>query len=340
MVERQKQPPPMQIIIPSTIPIGLIPEPVSWHKNNKTIESLLDNGQLVTLTFTQSEADNAKELIRAALKEDLNQVGDLTCKALIPESRTASVNLVARENGILAGLPVASLVFEELDPNVEIECFSEDGNEVSPGEIIANFTGPLNSLLIGERTVLNFLTHLAGIASLTNQFVSRIKGTKATILDTRKTLPGYRLLAKYAVRAGGGTNHRMGLYDGILIKDNHLAAWTTQADQPTIERAIKIARQTVSNTITIEVEVDTLEQHEDALHGPPDIILLDNMTPEQMKTAIELRDRLAPHVLLEASGGVNLETVREIAETGVERISIGALTHSAPSLDLAFDWKN
>jgi nicotinate-nucleotide pyrophosphorylase (carboxylating) len=203
---------------------------------------------------------------------------------------------------------------------------------------VATVTGPLDKLLIGERTMLNFLTHLSGIATLTRRFVDAVAGTKAQILDTRKTLPGYRVLEKYAVRCGGGTNHRMGLYDGVLIKDNHLAAWTKSES---IADAIRTARRK-SPGVSIEVEVDTLEQLREALKGQPEIVLLDNMTPARLREAVAIRDALngQPQVLLEASGGVALETVREIALTGVERISIGALTHSAPALDLAFDWSD
>ena len=183
--------------------------------------------------------------------------------------------------------------------------------------------------------MLNFMTHLSGIATLTKTFVDCVKGTRARILDTRKTLPGWRLLQKYAVRCGGGLNHRMGLYDGVLIKDNHLAAWTESAS---IAEAVRSARSLSPAGISIEVEVDTLPQLRDALQGSPDIVLLDNMTVETLSEAVAIRDRVAPNVQLEASGGVNLGTVTAIAQTGVERISVGALTHSAPALDLGFDW--
>ena len=179
------------------------------------------------------------------------------------------------------------------------------------------------------------MTHLSGIATLTRAFVDAATGTHAKILDTRKTLPGWRLLEKYAVRCGGGTNHRMGLYDGVLIKDNHIAAWT---ESSSIAEAVRTARAKSPPGVSIEVEVDTFPQLIDALQGTPDIVLLDNMDVEKLSEAVRLRNRLAPGVLLEASGGVNLETVGGIARTGVERISVGALTHSAPALDLGFDW--
>ena len=179
------------------------------------------------------------------------------------------------------------------------------------------------------------MTHLSGIATLTRIYVDAVAGTRARILDTRKTLPGWRLLEKYAVRCGGGTNHRMGLYDGVLIKDNHIAAWT---ESSSIAEAVRTARAKSPKGVSIEVEVDTITQLQDALQGSPDIVLLDNMDVETLNEAVSVRNRLASGVLLEASGGVNLETVAGIARTGVERISIGALTHSAPALDLGFDW--
>lgn len=185
--------------------------------------------------------------------------------------------------------------------------------------------------------MLNFMTHLSGIATLTRRFVDAVRGTRAEVLDTRKTLPGWRLLEKYAVRCGGGTNHRMGLYDGVLIKDNHLAAWT---ESDSIAAAVETARQRSPAGVSIEVEVDTLDQLSDALRGGPDIVLLDNMDVATLRQAVNIRDHTAPRVLLEASGGVTLETVAAIAQTGVERISVGGLTHSAPALDLAFDWKS
>lgn len=270
-----------------------------------------------------------------ALMEDLGDRGDLTCQALIAPNLLASVDVVARKPGVLAGAPVGRMVFAELDPAIEWEARCTDGAALERGTIVARVTGPLNSLLVGERTMLNFLTHLSGIATLTREFVRRVEGTRAVILDTRKTLPGYRRLAKYAVRCGGGTNHRLGLYDGVLIKDNHLAAWSAQAS---VAEACRVAREKSPPDVSIEVEVDTLDQLRDALQGEPDIVLLDNMDLEQLRTAVSIRETSAPQVLLEASGGVTLETVRGIAETGVDRISVGALTHSAPTLDLAFDW--
>lgn len=281
----------------------------------------------------------ATRLIDLALEEDLQNVGDLTCLALIAESQQAQIQVVARKPGVLAGIEVAELMFAKLDPSVTWDARLPDGADLQPGSVVAAVSGNLRSLLIGERTALNFLTHLSGVATLTRQFVDAAAGTPARILDTRKTLPGWRLLQKAAVRAGGGTNHRMGLYDGVLIKDNHLAAWTANGGSHSIAEAVWTARTSAGPGISIEVEVDTLEQLQDALAGEPDIVLLDNMDCPTLRRAIELRNQQAANVLLEASGGVTLETVGDIARTGVERISIGGLTHSAIALDLAFDWK-
>lgn len=290
---------------------------------------------MVEPSFGNAEQTVARQLIQMALAEDLSTVGDLTCKALIGPSQQATVQVVARRNGILSGAPIGEMVFAILDPKVVWEPRLSDGDRLTAGTIIANVSGPLCSLLIGERTMLNFVTHLSGIASFTRQFVDAIVGTNAKVLDTRKTLPGWRMLEKYAVRCGGGTNHRIGLFDGVLIKDNHLAAWTESAS---IADAVRTARSRAPENVSIEVEVDTLEQLQDALRGEPDIVLLDNMSVGILRTAVEMRDRVAPKVQLESSGGVTLDNITEIAKTGVERISVGALTHSAPALDLAFDW--
>jgi nicotinate-nucleotide pyrophosphorylase (carboxylating) len=286
-------------------------------------------------TFGSSEHSAARQLIEMALAEDLSSQGDLTCHALIRPDQLATVHVVARTSGVLSGMPIGRMVFSRLDQEVRWDPRHRDGDLLTPGSVVASVSGSLRSLLTGERTMLNFMTHLSGIASLTRIFVNAVAGTRARVLDTRKTLPGWRVLEKYAVRCGGGTNHRTGLYDGVLIKDNHLAAWTESAS---IADAIRTARSHAPAGVSLEVEVDTLTQLEDALHGNPDIVLLDNMSVETLRMAVNLRQRVAPGVLLEASGGVTLDTVAAIAQTGVERISVGALTHSAPALDLAFDW--
>jgi nicotinate-nucleotide pyrophosphorylase (carboxylating) len=287
----------------------------------------------------QLDESAARRLVQLALEEDLGGRGDVTTSALIPAAQQGMVQIVARQPGILAGLPVAELVFAELDKSVVFTRQMQDGERVSQGTVVAEVAGRVQSLLVGERTCLNFLTHLCGVATVTRQFVDAIAGTTARIYDTRKTLPGWRALDKYAVRAGGGMNHRHGLFDMVLIKDNHLAGWLSADRNRSIAGAIRAAREQIAARVPIEVEVDTLEQLTDALAGKPDIVLLDNMQPDDLRRAVTLRDVRAPEIELEASGGVTLETVAAIAATGVERISVGALTHSPPALDLAFDWK-
>lgn len=296
------------------------------------------------LEFGIVEERAAVRLIELALAEDLGDSlpseldRDLTCAALVEPRELASINVVVRRDGVLAGGPVAELVFNRLDPSVTWQPLVADGSAVTARSVVARATGSLRSLLIGERTVLNFLMHLSGVATQTRQFVEAVVGTRATILDTRKTLPGWRALEKYAVRCGGATNHRMGLHDGVLIKDNHLAAWVRHGGANTIADAVRQARSVSPSGIAIEVEVDTLDQLRDALAGEPDIVLLDNMSPPTLLDAVRLRDEIAPTVRLEASGGITLANIREIAQCGVDRISIGALTHSALALDIAFDW--
>jgi nicotinate-nucleotide pyrophosphorylase (carboxylating) len=295
-----------------------------------------------TLHFDEPQANSARELIRMALAEDLGAGGDVTTLALIPVHQTGSVQIVARAPGVLAGLPVVRLVVTEVDESIVFGPRAHDGDVLVAGQVIADLSGSLRSLLMLERTCLNFLTHLSGVATLTRRYVDAVAGTRAGIYDTRKTLPGWRALQKYAVAAGGGRNHRMGLGDMLLIKDNHLAGWLAEAPDQTITAAVRAARQWLlaqgGQALQIEIEVDTLAQLADALAGEPDIVLLDNMTIDDMRQAVALRDTRAPQVELEASGGVSLATVASIAATGVERISVGALTHSPPALDLAFDW--
>jgi nicotinate-nucleotide pyrophosphorylase (carboxylating) len=229
-------------------------------------------------------------------------------------------------------------VFSELDASVTVQYHKQDGDTVTRQTLIASITGPVRTLLTGERTVLNFMTLLSGIASRTAEFVAEVKHTNAVILDTRKTFPGYRLLQKYAVRCGGGTNHRMGLYDGILIKDNHIAARGDSTCAAAVADARRYAKLHHVNP-NIEIEVDSLDQLRNALQESPEIVLLDNMSPETMQQAVAIRNSSnSPSTHLEASGGVTLLTVRAIAESGVDRISIGSLTHSSPALDIGFDW--
>jgi nicotinate-nucleotide pyrophosphorylase (carboxylating) len=286
------------------------------------------------MTLTPAEADAADVLIRLALAEDLGATGDRTSLATIPASTAGRAAFVARSVGVVAGLPVAERVCRAVSTDLTFTPSVADGTATARGTTLATVTGPLRDILAAERTALNFLQRLSGVASLTRKFVDAAAGFRAKMLDTRKTTPGWRLLEKYAVRAGGGVNHRVGLFDGILIKDNHLAGLGGD-----VRRAVEAARNYPGNAgLPVEVEVDTLVQLEVALAVRADIVLLDNMTPDQLRAAVARRDAVAPGVLLEASGGVNLGTVRDLASTGVDRISVGALTHSAPALDIGLDY--
>ena len=289
------------------------------------------------MPFTAAETAACQQLLALALREDLGpqpRSGDLTSRVLIPADATGHAIFLARAPGVLAGLPAVTLTLAAFDSQLILEHLLQDGAPIAPSSKIAIVRGPLASMLTAERTALNLIQHLSGVASLTRRYVDAVAGLPAKILDTRKTLPGWRLLDKYAVRCGGGHNHRLGLYDGVLIKDNHLAAGT----QPlTIAEAVHRARAASPPGLPIELEVDTLAQFDEALACAPDMVLLDNMTNEQMREAVTRRDRLAPSTQLEASGGVNLTTVRGIAETGVDHISVGVLTHSAPALDIGLD---
>jgi len=298
----------------------------------------------MTLTCSAETLAAADSIIQMALEEDLQERGDLTSQATVPAETMAKVNVGAREAGMLSGTILIPRIYAALcerhgvaADTVEVTSLINDGNLLQPGDIVASVSGPIRLLLTGERIALNFLIHLSGIASRTAEFVQKAAGSEAVILDTRKTLPGYRGLHKYAVRCGGGTNHRMGLFDGMLIKDNHLAARGNKS----VHDAVTSAREFLTSQdlqLPVEIEVDTLEQLADALQVHPEIVLLDNMTTAQLQQAVALRNDKSPQTLLEASGGVNLETVGCIAGTGVDRISIGGLTHSAPALDLGYDW--
>ncbi len=286
--------------------------------------------------FSPEETEECRRLATVALEEDLGDAGDLTSDVLIPAERIGAAVLVGRQPGVLAGLQAAELTFALVDPTLMFEAVSSDGSLLRPGDRLAVISGKACSILRGERTALNFLQHLSGIATLTRRYVDAVAGLSCQILDTRKTLPGWRMLAKYAVRQGGGHNHRMGLYDGILIKDNHLAALADRADP--IGEAVRLAREKHGTSVPLEIEVDTLAQLEFALKAKPDIILLDNMPPSDLRQAVRRRNEVAPGVLLESSGGITLDTLRALAETGIDRISIGALTHSAPALDIGLDY--
>ncbi|WP_437203878.1 carboxylating nicotinate-nucleotide diphosphorylase [Planctomicrobium sp. SH664] len=289
-----------------------------------------------TVLMQADEIADARQLISLALTEDLAGLSDITTDSLVPESAQGRVQIVSRAAGVLSGAAVARQVFEQLNPNVRYDLHCRDGAPLQSGTVIATVEGSMRTLLTAERTALNFLTLLSGVASLTRTYVEAVQGTRAVILDTRKTLPGLRRLQKFAVRCGGGQNHRIGLYDAVLIKDNHLAWWLESGHS--LADAIREARRQAPEGMIVEVEVDSLAQLQEVLPAGPDIVLLDNMSTAQLSEGLALRDSLAPTVQLEASGGVNLNTVAAIARTGIDRISIGALTHSAPALDIGFDW--
>lgn len=276
-------------------------------------------------------------LIEAAAVEDCGARGDITSTLAIDEGVEAKAQLRARRSGRLSGMRLVNLVAKRYDARLSVSMCAVDGEEVGPGQPVATITGPLRSMLAAERVMLNFLCHLSGIASLTDRYVQAVHGTSAKIYDTRKTIPGYRALAKYAVRCGGGMCHRMGLHDALLIKDNHLAHLDAHSLRQKIEKVVSDARRLDPPPSFIEVEVDSLKQFEQVIRTNVDVILLDNMSPKLMQQAVAMRDQLALHIQLEASGGVSLDTVHAMALSGVDRIAIGALTHSAPALDLGLD---
>jgi nicotinate-nucleotide pyrophosphorylase (carboxylating) len=288
------------------------------------------------MPFSAAEEEACDRLVLLALDEDLDNAGDLTSQAVIPPDLPGQAVLVARRDGVVAGLGAAALTFAHVDPELAFTTEVDDGSVVRPGTRLAAVGGRMRSILVGERTALNFLQRLSGVATLTRRYASLVADLPVRLLDTRKTTPGWRLLEKYAVRQGGGHNHRLGLYDGVLIKDNHLAALAGHPDA--IGEAVRLARQKHGQAVPVEVEVDTLDQLDRALAARPDVVLLDNMGPGLLRDAVRRRDAVAPGVQLEASGGVSLDTLRAVAESGVDRISVGALTHSAVALDIGLDY--
>jgi nicotinate-nucleotide pyrophosphorylase (carboxylating) len=301
------------------------------------------------LSWSPQVEEDCRRIVRLAVYEDLDRGYDWTTVSLVPEGATASADIVARQAGVIAGLEAARVALDEMDIAARWEPRVSDGAQVAAKTVIAALGGSARDLLTSERTLLNLIGRLSGIATLTSRYVAAIAGTKARIYDTRKTTPGWRRLEKYAVHCGGGRNHRTGLFDAVLIKDNHLALGR-QPDVPgyspaeAVARARQFVRESLAGdpraeAMLVEVEVDSLEQLREVLPARPDIVLLDNMTPERLREAVAMRDATGLPIELEASGGVNLSTVRMIAETGVERISAGALTHSAASLDVALDWR-
>lgn len=278
--------------------------------------------------------DEIRRAVQTALAEDIGS-GDVTSLAVVPETAAAKAVMRAREPLVVAGLDLAEAAFRELSPAVQVERRARDGQHVGADAILLRVAGPARALLGAERVALNFVQRMSGIATLTAQFVEAVKGTAARILDTRKTTPGWRRFEKYAVSCGGGQNHRLGLFDMVLIKDNHLAVMKDAAPNP-IAAAVQRARERFPS-LKIEVEADTLEQVEQAVEAGADIVLLDNMSVIQLRLAVQ---KARGRALTEASGGVSLATVRSIAETGVDFISVGALTHSARAVDIGLDFES
>ena len=270
------------------------------------------------------------QLINMALSED--EVAYDPTSSLMPDDLMSEALLMAKSNGVLAGLEVALQVFRQVDPTLEFDTYLKDGSLLTKGTYIASIRGKMQSILRAERTALNFIQRMSGIATATNEFVTKVQGLNAQVIDTRKTVPGWRLLDKYSVRMGGGHNHRMSTGDGILIKDNHIAAMATRGEAMT--QLIQRAKVDAAHTIRIEVECDTLEQVKEAVEAGADIILFDNMTAEQMHEAVEICKGKA---LTEASGGITIDNVREVAETGVDLLSTGPITHSVKALDISLE---
>ena len=310
--------------------------------------------EFTQLVWSRQIEEDLRRLVRLAVFEELERGQDWTTVSLVPEEGRASANLVSRTAGVIAGLEAVPAILDEMDVEAEFHKLVQDGDGVAAGTTLATIRGAARDLLTSERLVLNLLGRLSGIATLTRQYVEQIAGASTRIYDTRKTTPGWRRLEKYAVLCGGGHNHRTGLYDAILIKDNHLAFGREGRGEGAFSPAAAVRKaraflgQQVRDDVPrgapdpkmiVEIEVDTLEQLRDVLPEQPDIVLLDNMPPDVLREAVRTRDAGGFAVELEASGGVSLKTVRAIAETGVERISCGALTHSAVSLDVALDWQ-
>jgi nicotinate-nucleotide pyrophosphorylase (carboxylating) len=275
--------------------------------------------------MNELELKAAQTLIELALKEDVGE-GDITTDNIIPAESRRKAKMVAKADGVVAGLPVAEMVFRSLDPNFVWDVKTPEGTRVKKGDVMVEFEGTYRALLTGERTALNFLQRLSGIATMSAKYADAVKDFKTVILDTRKTLPGFRMLDKYAVKTGGASNHRIGLYDMAMIKDNHIEV------AGGITKAVEAVRSNIKSGILIEVETTTLEQVQEAIDAKADIIMLDNMDTETMKKGVEL---IAGRAKVEASGNMTLERLREVAATGVDYISIGALTHSVSALDIS-----
>jgi nicotinate-nucleotide pyrophosphorylase (carboxylating) len=274
--------------------------------------------------------ETVKDHLRAWLAEDIGS-GDVTTMATVPQGHVSSGIIHAKQAGILAGIPLARLVFEVIDGDLKFNAQARDGSHVERGTVLAIVEGSTHSILTGERLALNLLQRLSGIATKTNEYVSAAQGQKVRIADTRKTTPGHRTLEKYAVRVGGGANHRFGLYDAVMIKDNHIKA------AGGITAAVHAAKSRIPHTMMIEVEAESLAQAEEAVHAGAHIVMLDNMNSENMAEAVKVVRKLAPHIVIEASGGITPERVADVARSGVDIISVGSLTHSFQALDISLD---
>lgn len=302
-----------------------------------------------TIIWDRRVEDDCRQVVRLAVREDLGRLFDWTTLALVDEGTPGRADVVLRTAGVVAGLRAVPVILDEMDVQAQWETCVADGAAVGPGTVLATIAGEARDLLTTERPILNLLGRLCGIATLTRRYVEAIAGTGARVYDTRKTTPGWRRLEKYAVHCGGGANHRTGLFDAVLIKDNHLAIASSSGEHVTPRQAVEKARGFLQEMtpeipqaaeMVVEVEVDTLDQLRDVLPARPDIVLLDNMPPETLREAVSIRNGLAAEVELEASGGIDLTTIRAAADTGVERISVGALTHAAVSLDVGLDWRS
>ena len=282
------------------------------------------------MTLSRLPAHLIEAAAARATSEDLGDAGDITTQATIPAGARSNAVIAARKDGVIAGVDLAQAAFRLIDPAIALTTETDDGERVSDGEVVLQIEGPTRGILTAERVALNFLGHLSGVATATAALVNAVEGTNAKIVCTRKTTPGLRAFEKYAVRCGGGHNHRFGLYDAVMIKDNHIAAVGG------VKKAIEACRAAVGHMVKIEVEIDGLDQLDAALAGGADIVMLDNMSTDDMKKAVALTKGRA---VLEASGNVTVKTVRAIAETGVDVISSGWITHSAPSLDLGLDFR-
>ncbi|WP_192705819.1 carboxylating nicotinate-nucleotide diphosphorylase [Paenibacillus sp. OAS669] len=276
------------------------------------------------------QMDLVKKSLKMWLEEDIG-MGDVTTMSTIPPGQQSKGIIHLKDNGVIAGLPIAEAVFSLVDEQLRFESKVQEGQAVSYGTVLAEVTGSTRSILLGERLALNLMQRMSGIATRTRQYVDALQGLPVRLVDTRKTTPGHRLLEKYAVRIGGGHNHRFGLYDAVMIKDNHIKG------AGGIKEAVQAARSQIPHTMKIEVEVESMEQLEEALSAKPDIIMLDNMKTDQMREAVVRMKSQAPHILVEASGSVNLDTIHAIASTGVDVISVGRLTYSVQALDISLD---